>query len=299
MVERGRLKGQDAIGVRVGKVVNKYKVAKHFTLDIGERHFAYTVDENQVAAEAALDGLYVIRTSVAEHRLSSEEAVRSYKRLSDVERAFRSLKTVDLQVRPIYHRLESRVRAHIFLCMLAYYVLWHMREAWRPLLFCDEDQQAKATRDPVAPAERSASANHKAATHRLHDGTQVHSFTTLLKHLSTIVRNTCRIPGNGSSTSSTSSQHPMPPNKRLSICCSQSPCRQTPNFLIRLSSYCTTARRYSLAQAPQHHRAQHLSHSRQRLHWTRLRRRHNTRCHPTKGSRSVAVNHPVGRHPTS
>ena len=198
MVERGRLKGQDAIGVRVGKVVNKYKVAKHFTLDIGERHFAYTVDENQVAAEAALDGLYVIRTSVAEHRLSSEEAVRSYKRLSDVERAFRSLKTVDLQVRPIYHRLESRVRAHIFLCMLAYYVLWHMREAWRPLLFCDEDQQAKATRDPVAPAERSASANHKAATHRLHDGTQVHSFTTLLKHLSTIVRNTCRIPGNGS-----------------------------------------------------------------------------------------------------
>ena len=102
------------------------------------------------------------------------------------------------QVRPIYHRLESRVRAHIFLCMLAYYVLWHMREAWRPLLFCDEDQQAKATRDPVAPAERSASANHKAATHHLHDGTQVHSFTTLLKHLSTIVRNTCRIPGNGS-----------------------------------------------------------------------------------------------------
>lgn len=198
MVERGRLKGQDAIGVRVGKVINKYKVAKHVTLDIGERHFTFTVDEDQVAAEAALDGLYVIRTSVAAQRLSSEEAVRSYKRLSDVERAFRSLKSVDLQVRPIYHRLESRVRAHIFVCMLAYYVLWHMREAWRPLLFCDEDQQAKATRDPVAPAERSESAQHKASTHRLDDGSQVHSFPTLLKHLSTIVRNTCRIPGNSS-----------------------------------------------------------------------------------------------------
>ena len=195
MVERGRLKGQDAIGVRVGKVVNKFKVAKHFTLDIHDDRFDFRIDEDKVATEAALDGLYVVRTSVCAQRLSSEDTVRSYKRLAQVERAFRSLKSFDLQVRPIYHRLESRVRAHIFLCMLAYYVQWHMLEAWRPLLFCDEDQPAKATRDPVAPAERSESARRKAHTHTLEDGAQVHSFSTLLKRLSAIVRNTCRIPG--------------------------------------------------------------------------------------------------------
>ena len=177
MVERGRLKGQDAIGVRVGKVVNKFKVAKHFTLDIHDDRFDFRIDEDKVATEAALDGLYVVRTSVCAQRLSSEDTVRSYKRLAQVERAFRSLKSFDLQVRPIYHRLESRVRAHIFLCMLAYYVQWHMLEAWRPLLFCDEDQPAKATRDPVAPAERSESARRKAHTHTLEDGAQVHSFS--------------------------------------------------------------------------------------------------------------------------
>ena len=197
MVERGRLKGRDAIGVRVGKVVNKYRVAKHFTLDIRDHHFDFGIDADKVAAEAALDGLYVVRTSVAAQRLGSAEAVRSYKRLSQVERAFRSLKSFDLRVRPIYHRLESRVRAHLFLCLLAYYVQWHMREAWRPLLFCDEDQEAKATRDPVAPAERSAAAQRKAQTHTLDDGTPAHSFTTLLKSLSALVRNTCRIPASG------------------------------------------------------------------------------------------------------
>ena len=198
MVERGRLKGQDAIGVRVGKVVNKFKVAKHFTLDIRDDRFDFTIDQDKVGAEAALDGLYVVRTSVCAQRLSAEDTVRSYKRLAQVERAVRSLKTLDLQVRPIYHRLESRVRAHIFLCVLAYYVQWHMLEAWRPLLFCDEDQQAKTIRDPVAPAERSESARRKAHTHTLEDGAQVHSFSTLLKRLSAIVRNTCRIPSKGS-----------------------------------------------------------------------------------------------------
>ncbi len=192
MVARGQLTGRDAIGVRVGKVINKYKVAKHFRLDIREDAFAFRIDEAQVAAEAALDGLYVIRTNVAPERLAAGDTVRSYKQLSAVEHAFRSLKTLDLKVRPIYHRREVRVRAHIFLCLLAYYVEWHMREAWRPLLFADEDQAAKATRDPVAPAKRSAGALRKVHAKVLDDGTPIHSFQTLLKALSTIVRNVSR-----------------------------------------------------------------------------------------------------------
>ncbi|MGB5406037.1 MAG: IS1634 family transposase, partial [Thiogranum sp.] len=152
LVEQGRFGGRDKIGVRIGKVINKYKVGKHFILDIRDEDFAFCIDAQKVAEEAALDGIYVIRTSVDAARMSAAEAVRSYKSLSQVERAFRSIKTVDLKVRPIHHHLEPRVRAHIFLCMLAYYVEWHMREAWRPLLFCDEDLEAKALRDPVAPA---------------------------------------------------------------------------------------------------------------------------------------------------
>ena len=194
MVERGRLKGEDKIGLRVGKVINKYKVAKHFILEIQPRHFAYSLDQDKIAAEAALDGLYVIRTSLDQHHISAEDTVRSYKQLSRVERAFRSMKTVDLQVRPIRHHLEGRVRAHILLCVLAYYVQWHMVEAWRELLFCDEDQDAKTTRDPVAPATRSAAALHKVHTRTLDDGSATHSFQTLLHHLSTIVRNTCTLP---------------------------------------------------------------------------------------------------------
>ena len=194
MVERGRLRGQGDIGVRAGKVVNKYKVAKHFRLTIEDTRFDFEIDTDKVAAEAALDGIYVLRTSLSEERMSAEETVRSYKRLTQVERAFRSFKTVDLEIRPIHHRLENRVRSHIFLCMLAYYVQWHMLQAWRPLLFCDEDQQAKATRDPVAPAKRSKAALRKAHFKTLDDGSEVHSFHTLLKLLSGIVRNVCRIP---------------------------------------------------------------------------------------------------------
>ena len=195
MVGRGRLIGQDDIGVRVGKVVNKYKVAKHFRLTIEDTRFDFEVDTDKVATEAALDGIYVIRTSLSKERMSAEQTVRSYKQLTQVERAFRSFKTLDLEIRPIHHRLENRVRAHIFLCMLAYYVRWHMLEAWRPLLFCDEDQQAKATRDPVAPAKRSEAALRKVHFKTLDDGTEVHSFHTLLKLLSGIVRNICRVPG--------------------------------------------------------------------------------------------------------
>ncbi len=194
-IGRGRLHGQDQIGVRVGKVVNKYKVAKHFKLDIGDDRFEFEIDSDKVAAEAALDGIYVVRTSIAEPAMSRDDTVRSYKLLGQVERAFRSFKTLDLKVRPIRHRLEGRVRSHIFLCMLAYYVQWHMREAWRPLLFCDEDQEAKRTRDPVAPARRSERALQKVHSKTLDDGSEVHSFQTLLDVLGGIVRNVCRIPG--------------------------------------------------------------------------------------------------------
>jgi transposase len=195
MVQRGRLKGQAAIGVRVGKVINKYKVAKHFNLDIKNNGFDFQLLEAEVKAEAALDGIYVIRTDLSKKSMSAADTVRNYKRLSEVERAFRSMKTVDLKVRPIHHHLENRVRCHILLCMLAYYVEWHMREAWCPLLFADEDDDAKLTRDPVAPAQRSAAALQKAFSHQLSDGTPVHSFATLLQELATIVRNTCRAPG--------------------------------------------------------------------------------------------------------
>lgn len=195
MAARGKLQGKDDIGVRVGKVIDKYKVAKHFVRDIRDDGFDFHIDEQKVAAEAALDGVYVIRTSLAKERVSAEDAVRSYKLLSTVERAFRSMKTLDLKVRPIHHHLEKRVRAHIFLCMLAYYVEWHMREVLRPMLFGDEDQDAKMTRDPVAPAKRSEAALRKVRSKTLDDGTVVHSFQTLLAVLSGIVRNVCRVPG--------------------------------------------------------------------------------------------------------
>ena len=191
-VATGRLRGRAEIGLRVGRVVNKYKVAKHFSLTITDTAFRFAIREAQVALEAQLDGIYLIRTNVSADVMTAEDAVRNYKALSQVERAFRSLKTIDLHVRPIHHRVADRVRSHIFLCMLAYYVEWHMREAWRSLLFADEDQAAKAQRDPVAPARRSEAADHKAATHRLANGTTVHSFRTLLEDLSSMVRNTCR-----------------------------------------------------------------------------------------------------------
>ena len=195
MISRGTIKGKDAIGVRIGKVVDKYKMSKHLVLDIRDAGFDFHLDDDKVSAEAALDGISVIRTSVPVQRLAADEVVRSYKMLSQVERAFRSLKTIDLEVRPIRHRLEDRVKAHIFLCMLAHYVVWHMIESWRELLFCDEDQQAKNTRDPVAPATRSRAALDKVHAKVLDDGTPVHSFQTLLNDLSSIVSNACRRPG--------------------------------------------------------------------------------------------------------
>ena len=196
-VDAGRLVASNKIGVRVGKVVNQYKVAKHFELTIEDNTFTFERKLAAIAAEAALDGIYIIRTSLSATQMDAPDCVRNYKSLAQVERAFRSLKTVDLKVRPIHHRKPDRVRAHIFLCMLAYYVEWHMREAWRELMFADTDQAAKATRDPVAPAKRSKAAQAKATTHTLNDGTPAHSFSTLLADLAGIVRNICRTPQAG------------------------------------------------------------------------------------------------------
>ncbi len=199
MVVRGKLKGKgaDEIGVAVGKIINKYKMSKHVVLNIRDGFFEFHINEKKVAAETALDGFYVIRTSLDKKQASAEDAVRHYKKLTRIEQAYRSLKTIDLKTRPIRHRTENRVRAHIFLCMLSYYVEWYMRGAWRSQLFCDEDQEAKKTRDAVAPATRSEAALKKVHSKVLSDGSSVQSFQTLLKLLSTVVRNRCRIPADG------------------------------------------------------------------------------------------------------
>ena len=192
-VAAAKLVGADKIGVAVGKVVNRYKVAKHFDLTLHHDSFTFSHKADSIATEAALDGLYVIRTSLKAQRMDASTCVRTYKSLSQVERAFRSIKTMDLKVRPIHHHLEGRVKAHIFLCMLAYYVEWHMRQVWGELLFADEDQAAKLMRDPVAPATRSDTAMKKVQTLILQDGSPVHSWQTLMAELASIVRNTCRM----------------------------------------------------------------------------------------------------------
>jgi hypothetical protein len=186
-VAAGRLRGADRIGLAAGRVVDRYKMAKHFALDISDDHLVVTRKEDAITAETALDGLYVLRTSVPAERLEAPDVVRAYKRLSRVERAFRGLKAVDLAVRPIHHRTADRVRAHVFLCLLAYYVQWHLERAWAPLLFRDEERPELP--DPVAPAMRSEAALAKARTQRLPDDTAVHSFGTLLAELATLTRN--------------------------------------------------------------------------------------------------------------
>ena len=190
-VESGKLVGKDKIGMAAGKVVNRYKVSKHFELTITDDALSFVRIQKNIDAEAAVDGLYIIRTSVKGDRMDAQACVRTYKSLAQVERAFLSMKTMDLKVRPIHHHLEGRVRAHIFLCMLAYYVEWHMREAWAPLMFADVEKAAKLTRDPVAPAKRSKAAMKKVITRTLDDGSPVHSFRTLMQDLQTVVRNTC------------------------------------------------------------------------------------------------------------
>jgi len=189
--ERWRLKGADKIGLRVGKVLGKFKMAKHFRIKITDDSFQYERDTARIAQEAALDGIYIIRTSLPHETSNTEDTVRAYKNLSVVERAFRSFKTLDIKLRPIHHRLANRVRSHVFLCMLAYYVEWHMRKSLAPVLFDDDDKSAgDALRSSVvAPARRSARAQRKASTKRTDDMMPVHSFQTLLKDLATIAKN--------------------------------------------------------------------------------------------------------------
>lgn len=190
LVEGGKLAGTAMIGVRVGKVLGRYKVAKHFDLQLTDTSFGYARRQAQIDAEAALDGIYVIRTSVTADRLDAAGVVEAYKRLANVERDFRSLKTIDLELRPIHHWRDGRVRAHVLVCMLAAYLVWHLRRALAPLCFTDE---APPTRnDPVAVAQRSAAATAKASHRQLADGTPTHSFRTLLEHLATLTRNQVR-----------------------------------------------------------------------------------------------------------
>jgi Transposase DDE domain len=190
-----RLRGQACIALRVGKVLGRRKVGKHFTLEIPDTSFRAARDEAAIAREATPDGVYVLRTSVAAGRLPTAEAVRSYKRLAAIERAFRSLKTVDLKVRPIHHRKADRVRARVFLSLLAYNVEWHMRPAWTPMLFDDDDPPAGQAERPsvVAPAQRSPRAKANALTKRTDDEAPVHSFQSLLRHLRTIVKDRMRL----------------------------------------------------------------------------------------------------------
>jgi transposase len=189
------LRGRKEIGLAVGKILGRYKMGKHFSLFIEEDGFRCERKQTNIEREASLDGIYVIRTSVPAETLSSEKVVGCYKRLSDVERAFRSLKSVDLKIRPIYHHLADRVRAHVFLCMLSYYVEWHMRQALAPMLFDDDDPQAAeaARKSVVSPAERSSKAKRKDFLKRTEDGMPVHSFQTLLKDLATLTRNEVRV----------------------------------------------------------------------------------------------------------
>jgi hypothetical protein len=188
------LRGKEAIALRVGNVIGRFKMKKHFSTQITDDSFTYQRNQDSIASEAALDGIYVVRTVVPVNEMATDEVVRSYKRLAVVERAFRSIKTVDLEVRPIHHHKADRVRAHVFLCMLSYYVEWHMRRALAPVLFDDEDKAAgEALRTSiVAPAQRSPGAERKAHTKRTEDDMPVHSFQTLLRDLSTIAKNRIR-----------------------------------------------------------------------------------------------------------
>lgn len=188
------LRGADKIGERVGRVLNRFKVGKHFLRTTTDKSFSYERDTEKIEREAALDGIYIVRTSVDEESLNAEQTVLAYKRLSVAERAFRSMKTIDMHVRPIHHHLADRVRSHVFLCMLAYYVEWHMRRALAPILFDDEEPEAgEASRSSVvAPAQRSPRAKAKAASKMTEDGLPVHSFRTLLMDLATLVKNVVR-----------------------------------------------------------------------------------------------------------
>jgi transposase len=193
-VEQGTLSGEAEIGLAVGAVWNRWRVRKHFQLQITDTSLNFECKREQIAAEAALDGIYVLRTSVPAEKLAAPDVVRAYKQLKEVERGFRTLKG-PLELRPIHHRLEDRVRAHVLLCMLSYHLTWHLRRAWKPLLFDDEHPPERP--DPVAKANRSQQAKRKAQTKRTTTGEPCHSLQTLLPELSTRCRNTIRLPATG------------------------------------------------------------------------------------------------------
>ncbi|MGE5712855.1 MAG: IS1634 family transposase [Betaproteobacteria bacterium] len=210
---RNPLRGEAEIALKVGAVLGRRKVAKHFRLTITEETLGFARDDAAIAREAALDGFYVLRTSVSPETLDAAATVLAYKSLAYIERAFRSLKSIDLEVRPVHHRLAGRVRAHVFLCMLAYYVAWHMRRKLAPLLFEDHDRPAAAAArpSPVAAAEVSPAAHAKARTHKTDDGAPVHSLRTLLADLATLTRNTVRF---GDKLPMTVLSRPTPPQQR-------------------------------------------------------------------------------------
>jgi Transposase DDE domain len=197
-VQAGRLVDPVKIGLRIGKVAGKHKMAKHFILDIGPGRFTFTRDTEAIAAEAALDGIYVLRTSIPAESLHTADVVRAYKNLANVERDFRSIKTIDLELRPIHHHTETRVRAHVFLCALAAYLTWHLRQALAALTFTDE--QPPEQTDPVASTKRSTAALRKAATKHTVDGDEARSFRDLLDHLGTLTRNTIAVTVAGNTT---------------------------------------------------------------------------------------------------
>ena len=199
------------IGQKVGRVINRHKMGKHFEVTIEDGAFSYRRREQAIAREAQLDGLYVIRTSEAQEQLSAEQAVRSYKNLARVERAFRTLKGIDLRIRPIHHRNEDRVRAHIFLCLLAYYVEWHLRQAWAELLFDDETlPRERLHRDPVAAAKPSKAAQKKKSQRRTEEGLPIHSFSTLMAELGTRCRHRCRLKADPDTPSIEQDTEPTP-----------------------------------------------------------------------------------------
>ena len=184
----------EQIGEKVGRAISRFKMAKHFEWSVTDGRLSWQRDEASIRQETQLDGIYVVRTSEPATRLSAPDVVRNYKRLSQVERAFRCLKGLDVRIRPIFHRTEDHVRAHIFLCLLAYYVEWHLRRAWAELLFEDEElPQARGLRDPVAPAQPSASVQRKKIVRQNAQGLPVHSWDTLLTHLASRGRHTCRL----------------------------------------------------------------------------------------------------------
>ena len=196
-VDAGRLRGAGKIGIRVGKVIGRYKMAKHYTLTITEDTFSFTRNTDAITTEAALDGIYMIRTTVGPEAMTPAKVVATYKSLSRVERDFRFLKSIDLDLRPIHHHIETRVRAHVFICMLAAYLVWHLRAAWAPLTFTDENRPDPL--DPVAPARRSQAAGAKAATKTTTENLPARSFTGLLDHLATLTRNHLRVAGHDES----------------------------------------------------------------------------------------------------